>query len=58
MKKNKWHMIILTLALWPLVITAMFYNQLPEQIPMHWNIQVEIDAWYAKFPELLFYLLL
>lgn len=38
------------MALIPLVITAFIYNSLPAEIPMHWNIHGDIDAWYPKFP--------
>ncbi len=37
-------------ALFPLLVTLAVFGGLPEQIPMHWNIQGEIDAWYPKFP--------
>lgn len=38
------------IALLPALITLFVFNGLPEQIPMHWNIHGEIDAWYPKFP--------
>jgi uncharacterized membrane protein len=50
MKNNKWDVIIWLLALLPLFITWIVYNKLPDQVPMHWNFQGEIDAWYPKFP--------
>ena len=30
------------------VIGALVYPQLPEQIPMHWGINGQIDAWGTK----------
>jgi uncharacterized membrane protein len=48
-EKNK------TLVLWiiaaiPLLATALVFNRLPDQIPMHWNVHGQIDAYYPKFP--------
>lgn len=37
-------------ALLPLLITIFVFNSLPAEIPMHWNVHGEIDAWYPKFP--------
>jgi uncharacterized membrane protein len=42
-----------------LVIAAMFaasawaWQQLPERIPVHWNLQGEVDGWGGKFTGLL-----
>ncbi|AET67642.1 putative integral membrane protein [Desulfosporosinus orientis DSM 765] len=38
------------IALLPFLITIAVYGRLPQEIPMHWNIHGEIDAWYPKFP--------
>ncbi|MGE4282098.1 MAG: SdpI family protein [Clostridia bacterium] len=34
----------------PVLLTLIVFEKLPDQIPMHWNIHGEIDAWYSKFP--------
>ena len=34
----------------PAIVTMFVFDRLPEEIPMHWNIYGEIDAWYPKFP--------
>ena len=38
------------IALIPVIVTIFVFSGLPEQIPMHWNIHGEINAWYPKFP--------
>ncbi len=38
------------IALLPVLITLFVFSGLPPEIPMHWNIHGEIDAWYPKFP--------
>jgi len=38
------------IALFPVIVTLFVFSGLPEEIPMHWNIHGEIDAWYPKFP--------
>ena len=59
-KKNKVTLIITTLVmLIPMFIGLLLWNQLPEQIPSHWNIHGEVDGWSSKafavffFPALL-----
>ena len=43
----------------PMFIGLLLWNQLPEQIPSHWNIHGEVDGWSSKafavffFPALL-----
>lgn len=44
------YFILYLLALIPLVLTIIFYNKLPEQIPMHWDIHGNIDRYDNKFP--------
>lgn len=36
------------LALTTIITTAIVYSQLPERIPMHWNINWEIDNWGSR----------
>ena len=38
------------IALLPVIITVVVFGRLPEEIPMHWNLHGEVDAWYPKFP--------
>jgi len=48
-KKNK-GMLILTsfVILIPVLIGLLLWNQLPEQIPTHWDINGEVDGWSNK----------
>ncbi len=49
MKNNKRiEIIIWILAAAPLIVTAFLYGSLPEQVPMHWNINGEIDSWGGR----------
>ena len=48
-KKNLKTLIITSLViLLPIVAGLIMWNQLPEQIPSHWNIDGEIDGWSSK----------
>ncbi len=38
----------LILVVIPSIYLALIYNSLPEQIPVHWNIEGEIDQWGHK----------
>ena len=42
--------ILWALSAIPLVVTLVFYNILPENVPMHWNINGQIDSYSPKFP--------
>lgn len=46
MKKNN---MVIILSLLSLIGTFIIYNQLPEQIPMHWNIRGEVDRYDPKY---------
>jgi uncharacterized membrane protein len=37
----------------PFVALVVFWNQIPERVPIHWNIRGEIDRWAPKAPGLL-----
>lgn len=55
---NKNHLIwwvwgILTLLL-PLALAAIFWNQMPERIPTHWNIYGEADSYSPKATGVIF----
>ena len=48
-KKNlKLLMITSVIILLPVVAGLILWNQLPEQIPNHWNLNGEIDGWSSK----------
>ena len=48
-KKNLKVLIITSLViLLPIIVGVVFWNQLPEQIPSHWNAAGEIDGWSSK----------
>lgn len=46
MKNNKSKYIILYLiTLLPIIVTAVLYNKLPDQFPVHWNIQGQVNRY-------------
>ena len=48
-KKNLKVLIITSLIiLLPIVAGVILWNQLPEQIPSHWNMNGEVDGWSSK----------
>ena len=48
-KKNKITLIITSLiTLIPIVVGLLLWDQLPEQVPYHWNINGEVDGWASK----------
>ena len=48
-KKNKGTLIITSIVLLiPIFIGLILWNQLPEQIPSHWDINGEVDGWSSK----------
>jgi len=54
--KFKWGLIFLVLHY--LILRYFAITLAPEaRVPMHWNIQDEIDGWWGKTPALLFYAL-
>ena len=48
-KQNK-KLLILTsiITVLPILAGLALWNQLPEQMPMHWNITGEVDGWASK----------
>jgi uncharacterized membrane protein len=52
--KNRltWLEIILLAA--PFVALAIYWNDLPARIPIHWNFRGQIDGWSAKTPGIFF----
>ena len=49
MKRNKGTLIVTILViLLPMVMGLLLWNKLPEQMPMHWNMEGEVDGWGSK----------
>ena len=50
MIKKNWKLLLVTsiVTVFPIVIGLILWNQLPEQIPTHWNAVGEIDGWSSK----------
>ena len=50
MIKKYWKMLVITtlVTLLPMVAGVILWNQLPEQLPAHWNMAGEVDGWMGK----------
>lgn len=48
-KVNRLMLVSVGLCLLPMVLSAVLYSRLPEQIPVHWNMEGEIDGYAPKF---------
>jgi len=50
MIKKNWKLLLITsiVILLPILAGAALWNQLPQQIPSHWNAVGEIDGWCSK----------
>ena len=50
MIKKHWKLLTITsiLILLPVVAGLVLWNQLPEQLPIHWNASGEVDGWSSK----------
>ena len=50
MIKKYWKLLIVTslVTLLPMVAGLILWNQLPEQLPAHWNMAGEVDGWLGK----------
>ena len=50
MIKKHWKLLLVTsiIILLPIVAGVVLWNQLPEQVPIHWNANGEIDGWGSK----------
>jgi uncharacterized membrane protein len=46
--KLVWLEIVLLAA--PFVALAIYWNDLPARVPMHWNFRGQVDGWSAKTP--------
>jgi len=50
LKKNKTLVIIVSIVtLLPILAGVILWNQLPEQMPTHWNASGEVDGWSNKY---------
>lgn len=48
MKNKKLFMISVVACFIPIILGLLFYNQLPEQMPIHWNAAGEVDDYTSK----------
>ena len=50
MIKKNWKLLVVTslVILLPIVAGLILWNQLPDQLPSHWNAAGEIDGWASK----------
>lgn len=49
MTRNKWKIAIsVVVILLPILFGLAIWNQLPEQMPTHWNMAGEVDGWSSK----------
>ena len=49
LKKNKWTMLVTSLLiLLPIAVGLILWEQLQEQMPIHWNAAGEVDGWCGK----------
>jgi len=51
--KNKLTWLELALVVAPFIALVVFWNQIPDRVPIHWNIPGEIDRWTSKAPGVL-----
>ena len=49
MLKNKWFQFSLALFVIPLVLNLVFYNQLPDVVPTHFDVNGQVDGTMPKF---------
>ena len=50
MIKKNWKVLVITsvITLLPILAGLILWNQLPEQMPTHWNAAGEVDGWSSK----------
>ena len=46
--KNKVNWFEAVLVITPFVLLAVFWNQIPARIPLHWNLNGQINGWGSK----------
>lgn len=48
-KQNKWTLVLTSLIiLIPIAVGLVLWDRLPDPMPMHWNINGEVDNWGSK----------
>jgi uncharacterized membrane protein len=50
--KSKLSWLEVALLAAPCVVLAIYWNNLPARIPVHWNIRGQVDGWGGKIPGL------
>lgn len=53
-KHNKWMMITSILILIPIAVGLILWDRLPDPMPMHWNMNGEVDNWGSKTTVVIF----
>ena len=50
MIRKNWKTLVITsvVILLPILLGLFLWNQLPEQLPIHWNAKGEVDGWTGK----------
>lgn len=50
MIKKHWKLLVITsiILILPILVGVILWDQLPEQIPTHWNAAGEVDQWSSK----------
>lgn len=50
-KNNRWgiELLIIVVSLAPIVYLMTIWNELPDQVPRHWNIHGEADGFWPKY---------
>ena len=50
MIKKNWKVLLITsiVILLPILAGLLLWEQLPQQVPFHWNVQGEVDQWASK----------
>jgi uncharacterized membrane protein len=51
--KNKLNWLEAFIVLTPFLLVIAFWNQLPPRVPVHWNLDGQIDRWGSKFSGIL-----
>ena len=48
-KKNKFTLVVTSIVtLLPILIGVLLWDRLPDEVPMHWGINGEVDGWSSK----------
>jgi uncharacterized membrane protein len=53
--KSKLNWLEVLLLATPLIVLALYWNDLPPRVPTHWNFRAQIDGWSPKLPGLLLF---